>query len=217
MKRTFRPPLTLSHSLHDLVHWLQCLHDENQAARGHRGRRPLSLKKGARSEARPAPPRRFWHLARQRLGPNTSQGRPGARHPPLRRDSATLGRLPGDLRRRLDQDGQARSTRPARALPPGFFALAQPASPAAAPGTGSSPEEEVRLDSLGGWCLRYTRRPPDECMVALSEIARAYSAHHGAYSCPSSAQTPVHPAWALSSGAGPSAWTPTCEHDRRGP
>ena len=31
-----------------------------------------------------------------------------------------------------------------------------------------------------------------------------------------STQTPVHPAWALSSGAGPSAWTPTCEHDRRG-
>ena len=132
------------------------------AVRGHRGRRPPSLKKGGRTETRREPPRRFWHLARQRLGPDTSRGRPGARHPPLRRDSATLGRLPGDLRRRLDQDGQARSTRPARALPPGFFALAQPASPAAAPGTGSSPEEEVRLDSLGGWCLRYTRRPPDE-------------------------------------------------------
>ena len=25
-------------------------------------------------------------------------------------------------------------------------------------------------DSLGGWCLRHTRRPPDECMVALSEM-----------------------------------------------
>ena len=147
---------------------------------------------------------------------NTSRGRPGAHHPPLRGDTTTPGRLPGDLRSRLDQDGQARCSRPARASLPGPFALAQPASPAAAPGTGSSPEEEVRLDSLGGWCLRYTRRPPDECMVALSEIARAYSAHHGAYSCPSSAQTPVHPAWALSSGAGPSAWTPTCEHDRRG-
>ena len=34
MKRTFRPPLTVSHSLHDLVHWLQCLHDENQVVRG---------------------------------------------------------------------------------------------------------------------------------------------------------------------------------------
>ena len=132
------------------------------AVRGHRGRRPPSLKKGGRSEARHGPPRRPKRLTRQRLGPGTSRGRPGARHPPLRCDIATPGRLPGDLRRRLDQDGQARSTRPARALPPGFFALAQPASPAAAPGTGSSPEEEVRLDSLGGWCLRYTRRPPDE-------------------------------------------------------
>ena len=126
MKRTFRPPLTLSHSLHDLVHWLQCLHDENQVVRGHRGRRPLSLKKGARSEARREPPRRFWHLARQRLGPDTSRGRPGARHPPLRRDSATPGRLPAALRRRLDHDGQARSTRPERALLPGFFGLGQP-------------------------------------------------------------------------------------------
>ena len=93
---------------------------------------------------------------------NTSRGRPGARHPPLRGDSATPGRLPAGLRRRLDHDTQARCSRPARAFLPGPFALAQPASPAAAPGTGSSPEEEVRLDSLGGWCLRYTRRPPDE-------------------------------------------------------
>ena len=87
---------------------------------------------------------------------NTSRGRPGARHPPLRGDSATPGRLPAGLRRRLDHDTQARCSRPARAFLPGPFALAQPASPAAAPGTGSSPEEEVRLDSLGGWCLRYT-------------------------------------------------------------
>jgi len=156
MKRTFRPPLTLSHSLHDLVHWLQCLYDENQAVRDHRGRRPPSLKKGGRSEARREPPRRLWHLARQRLGPDTSRGRQGARHPPLRGDSATPGRLPAGLRRRLDHDTQARCSRPARAFLPGPFALAQPASPAAAPGTGSSPEEEVRLDSLGGWCLRYT-------------------------------------------------------------
>ena len=99
---------------------------------------------------------RFWHLARQRLGPDTSRGRPAARHPPLRGDSATPGRLPAGLRRRLDHDTQARCSRPARAFLPGPFALAQPASPAAAPGTGSSPEEEVRLDSLGGWCLRYT-------------------------------------------------------------
>ena len=172
-----------------MIHWLQCLHDEEQAARGHRGRRPLSLKKGGRSEARPAPPRRIPRLARQRIGPLTSRGRPGARHPPLRGDTTTPGRLPGDLRRRLDQDGQARCSRPARASLPEPFALAQPASPAAAPGTGSSPEEEVRLDSLGGWCLRHTRRPPDECMVALSEMSRAFSAHHGACSCPSSAQT----------------------------
>ena len=80
---------------------------------------------------------------------------------------------------------------------------------------------QARLLGVVG-CLRHTRRPPDECMVALSEMSRALSAHHGACSCPSSAQTPVHPAWALSSGAGPSAWTlgrrlrPTCEHDRRG-
>ena len=156
MKRTFRPPLTLSHSLHDLVHWLQCLHDENQVVRGHCGQRPPSLKKGGRTEARREPPRRFWHLARQRLGPDTSRGRQGARHPPLRGDSATPGRLPAGLRRRLDHDTQARCSRPARAFLPGPFALAQPASPAAAPGTGSSPEEEVRLDSLGGWCLWYT-------------------------------------------------------------
>ena len=208
--------MRLAHSLYDLEHWLQCLHDEDQAARGHRGRRPLSLKKGGRSEARPAPPRRIPRLARQRIGPDTSRGRPGAHHPPLRGDTTTPGRLPGDLRRRLDHDGQARCSRPARASLPEPFALAQPASPAAAPGIGSSPEDDVRLDCLGGWCLRHTRRPRVECMVALSEMARALSAHHGACSCPSSAQTPVHPAWALASGAGPSAWTPTCEHDRRG-
>ena len=162
MKRTFRPPLTLSHSLHDLVHWLQCLHDENQAVRGHRGQRPPSLKKGGRSEARHGPPRRPKRLTRQRLGPGTSRGRPGARHPPLRCDTATPGRLPGDLRRRLEHDGQARCSRPGWASLPGPFALAQSASPAAAPGTGSSPKEEVRLDSLGGWCLRHRRRPTDE-------------------------------------------------------
>ena len=155
MKRTFRPPLTLSHSLHDLVHWLQCLYDENQAVRDHRGRRPPSLKKGGRSEARHGPPRRPKRLTRQRLGPGTSRGRPGARHPPLRCDTATPGRLPGDLRRRLEHDGQARCSRPGWASLPGPFALAQSASPAAAPGTGSSPKEEVRLDSLGGWCLRH--------------------------------------------------------------
>ena len=174
---------TITHlrdGLPHLVHWLQCLYDENQAVRDHRGRRPPSLKKGGRSEARREPPRRLWHLARQRLGPDTSRGRQGARHPPLRGDSATPGRLPAGLRRRLDHDTQARCSRPARAFLPGPFALAQPASPAAAPGTGSSPEEEVRLDSLGGWCLRHTRRPPDECMVALSEMSRAFSAHHGA-------------------------------------
>ena len=121
MKRTFRPPLTLSHSLHDLVHWLQCLHDENQVVRGHRGQRPPSLKKGSRTEARREPPRRFWHLARQRLGPDTSRGRQGARHPPLRGDSATPGRLPAGLRRRLDHDTQARCSRPARAFCPGLL------------------------------------------------------------------------------------------------
>ena len=39
---------TITHlrdGLPHLVHWLQCLHDENQAARVDRGRRPLSLKK----------------------------------------------------------------------------------------------------------------------------------------------------------------------------
>ena len=132
------------------------------AVRGHRGRRPPSLKKGGRSEARHGPPRRPKRLTRQRLGPGTSRGRPGARHPPLRSDTATPGRLPGDLRHRLEHDGQARCSRPGWASLPGPFALAQSASPAAAPGTGSSPKEEVRLDSLGGWCLRHRRRPTDE-------------------------------------------------------
>ena len=160
--RTYRRPLSTSHDLHRSDYWDQQPEHKVQAVRGHRGQRPPSLKKGARTEARREPPRRFWHLARQRLGPDTSRGRQGPRHPPLRGDSATPGRLPAGLRRRLDHDTQARCSRPARAFLPGPFALAQPASPAAAPGTGSSPEEEVRLDSLGGWCLRHTRRPPDE-------------------------------------------------------
>ena len=154
MKRTFRPPLTLSHSLHDLVHWLQCLHDENQAVRDHRGRRPPSLKKGGRSEARREPPRRLWHLARQRLGPGPSRGRPGARHPPLRGDSATPGRLPAALRRRLDHDGQARSTRPERALLPGFFGLGQPTWAGGAAGhicRGCSEDAGPWARSIGPW------------------------------------------------------------------
>ena len=52
---------------------------------------------------------------------NTSRGRPGARHPPLRGDSATPGRLPAGLRRRLDHDTQARCSRPARAFCPGLL------------------------------------------------------------------------------------------------
>ena len=154
--RTYRRPLSTSHDLHRSDYWDQQPEHKVQAAHRHCGQRPPSLKKGGRTEARREPPRRFWHLARQRLGPDTSRGRQGARHPPLRGDSATPGRLPAGLRRRLDHDTQARCSRPARAFLPGPFALAQPASPAAAPGTGSSPEEEVRLDSLGGWCLRYT-------------------------------------------------------------
>ena len=154
MKRTFRPPLTLSHSLHDLVHWLQCLYDENQTAHRHRGRRPPSLKKGGRSEAHREPPRRLWHLARQRLGPGTSRGRPGARHPPLRGDSATPGRLPAALRRRLDHDGQARSTRPERALLPGFFGLGQPTWAGGAAGhicRGCSEDAGPWARSIGPW------------------------------------------------------------------
>ena len=141
--RKYRRALSTQHDLYCSDYWKQPPEYREQAARGHRGRRPLSLKKGRRSEARPAPPRRIPRLARQRIGPRTSRGRPDARHPPLRGDTTTPGRLPGDLRRRLDHDGQARCSRPARASLPGPFALAQPASPAAAPGTGSSPEEEV--------------------------------------------------------------------------
>ena len=119
-------------------------------------RPPTSLTEKRRSVGgSPGPPRRPKRLTRQRLGPGTSRGRPGARHPPLRCDTATPGRLPGDLRHRLEHDGQARCSRPGWASLPGPFALAQSASPAAAPGTGSSPKEEVRLDSLGGWCLRH--------------------------------------------------------------
>ena len=124
--RTYRRPLSTPHDLHRSDYWDQEPEHKVQAAHRHRGRRPPSLKKGGRSEAHREPPRRLWHLARQRLGPDTSRGRPGARHPPLRRDSATPGRLPAALRRWLDHDGQARSTRPERALLPGFFGLGQP-------------------------------------------------------------------------------------------
>ena len=111
--RKYRRALSTQHDLHRSDYWDQPPEHKVQAVRGHRGRRPPSLKKGGRSEARREPPRRFWHLARQRLGPDTSRGRPGARHPPLRGDSATPGRLPAGLRRRLDHDGQARCLRPA--------------------------------------------------------------------------------------------------------
>ena len=53
------------------------------------------------------PPRRPRSLARQRLAPGTSRGRPGGRHPPLEGDSATPCRPPGDLRRRQDQEAPA--------------------------------------------------------------------------------------------------------------
>ena len=74
--------------------------------------------------------------------------------------SASLG---SGSARAPPEAGQVRATRRSDAIPrpragcpaPGPFALAQSASPAAAPGTGSSPKEEVRLDSLGGWCLRH--------------------------------------------------------------
>ena len=154
---TYRRALSTPHGLLPSDYQDQRPEHRAHAVRGHRGRRPPSLKKGGRSEARHGPPRRPKRLTRQRLGPGTSRGRPGARHPPLRCDTATPGRLPGDLRRRLEHDGQARCSRPGWASLPGPFALAQSASPAAAPGTGSSPKEEVRLDSLGGWCLRHRR------------------------------------------------------------
>ena len=153
--RTYRRALSTPHGLLPSDYRDQRPEHRAHAVRGHRGRRPPSLKKGGRSEARHGPPRRPKRLTRQRLGPGTSRGRPGARHPPLRCDTATPGRLPGDLRRRLEHDGQARCSRPGWASLPGPFALAQSASPAAAPDTGNSPKEEVRLDSLGGWCLRH--------------------------------------------------------------
>ena len=152
---TYRRALSTPHDLLPSDYQDQRPEHRAHAVRGHRGRRPPSLKKGGRSEARHGPPRRPKRLTRQRLGPGTSRGRPGARHPPLRCDTATPGRLPGDLRRRLEHDGQARCSRPGWASLPGPFALAQSASPAAAPDTGNSPKEEVRLDSLGGWCLRH--------------------------------------------------------------
>ena len=124
--RTYRRALSTPHGLLPSDYRDQRPEHRAHAVRGHRGRRPLSLKKGGRSEARRAPQRRLQRLARQRLAPDTSQGRPGARHPPLRGDSATSYRLPAALRRRLDHDGQAPCTRPERAFSPGSFALAQP-------------------------------------------------------------------------------------------
>ena len=85
---------------------------------------------------------------------NTSRGRPGARHPPLRGDSATPGRLPAALRRRLDHDGQARSTRPERALLPGFFGLGQPTWAGGAAGhicRGCSEDAGPWARSIGPW------------------------------------------------------------------
>jgi len=127
--RTYRRALSTPHGL--LPSYYRDQRPEHRAhavrsVRGHRGRRPLSLKKNGRSEARRAPQRRLQRLARQRLAPDTPRGRPGARHPPLRGDSATPYRLPAALRRRLDHDGQAPCTRPERAFSPGSFALAQP-------------------------------------------------------------------------------------------
>ena len=104
---TSRRALSTPHDLRPSDYQDQRPEHRAHAVRGHRGRRPPSLKKGGRSEARHGPPRRPKRLTRQRLGPGTSRGRPGARHPPLRCDTATPGRLPGDLRRRLEHDGQA--------------------------------------------------------------------------------------------------------------
>ena len=152
--RKYRRPLSTQHDLYCSDYWKYPPEYREQAARGHRGRRPLSLKKGGRSEARPAQPRRTPRLARQRLGPGTSRGRPGARHPPLRGDSATPGRLPAALRRRLDHDGQARSTRPERALLPGFFGLGQPTWAGGAAGhicRGCSEDAGPWARSIGPW------------------------------------------------------------------
>ena len=123
---TFRRVLSTPHGLLPSDYRDQRPEHRAHAVRGHRGRRPLSLKKNGRSEARRAPQRRLQRLARQRLAPDTSRGRPGARHTPLQGDSATPYRLPAALRRRLDHDGQAPCTRPERAFSPGSFALAQP-------------------------------------------------------------------------------------------
>ena len=124
--RTFRRALSTPHGLLPSDYRDQRPEHRAHAVRGHRGRRPLSLKKCGQSEARRAPQRRLQRLARQRLAPGTPRGRPGARHPPLRGDSATPYRLPAALHRRLDHDGQAPCTRPERAFSPGSFALAQP-------------------------------------------------------------------------------------------
>ena len=104
---TFRRALSTPHGLLPSDYRDQRPEHRAHAVRGHRGRRPPSLKKGGRSEARHRPPTRQRRLARQRRAPDTSRGRPGARHPPLRCDTATPGRLPGDLHRRLEHDGQA--------------------------------------------------------------------------------------------------------------
>ena len=94
---TFRRVLSTPHDLLPSDYRDQRPEHRAHAVRGHRGRRPLSLKKGGRSEARRAPQRRLQRLARQRLAPDTSRGRPGARHTPLQGDSATPYRLPAAL------------------------------------------------------------------------------------------------------------------------
>ena len=123
---TFRRALSTPHGLLPSDYRDQRPEHRAHAVRGHRGRRPLSLKKGGQSEARRAPQRRLQRLARQRLAPDTSRGRPGARHTPLQGDSATPYRLPAALHPPLYHDGQAPCTRPERAFSPGSFALAQP-------------------------------------------------------------------------------------------
>ena len=90
---------------------------------------------------------RRGRLAQQRLARDTSQGRPGGRHSPLKDDSATPCPLPGDLTAAaMIRRPKARCSRPERALPPGPSAPAQLTSPADGPGPASLPTEAVCLD-----------------------------------------------------------------------
>ena len=164
---TFRRVLSTPHGLLPSDYRDQRPEHRAHAVRGHRGRRPLSLKKRRSVRGSPcAPEAPAARLARQRLAPDTSRGRPGARHTPLQGDSATPYRLPAALRRRLDHDGQAPCTRPERAFSPGSFALAQPTWAGGAAGQLSrrraavASAGEVRSSKGCGGRVRWLRGAP---------------------------------------------------------